>query len=50
MNFLGYVPKNYEKRIQAVNGYRKWKFTNLFNPLLPGVPYMARFVKLLILI
>ena len=29
----GYVSKNYEKRIPALKVYRKWKFTNFFNPL-----------------
>ena len=37
-----------KKRNQAVKDYRKWKFTNLPNSLLPNVLYMERLAKILI--
>ena len=45
----GYVPKNYEKIIQAVKGQRKLKVT-IFNPLLPNAAYMWSSAKISILI
>ena len=49
-------PEKLKKKIQAVtgsgsNGLKKtWKFTNLFNPLLPSAANMRRNDKILILI
>ena len=45
----GYVSKNYEKRIQALKGKGKGKFTNFFNPLLPIAYKSARIDKISIL-
>ena len=41
--------KTMKKRIQALKGSRKWKFTNFFNPLLPIAYKSARIDKILIL-
>ena len=38
-----------KKRIQALKGYRKWKFINFFNPLLPIAHKSARIDKISIL-
>ena len=39
-----------QKKIQAVKGQRKRKFTNLSNPLLPSAANMRSCAKILILI
>ena len=41
--------KTTKKRIQALKGSRKWKFTNFFNPLLPIAYKSARIDKISIL-
>ena len=41
--------KTTKKRIQALEGLRKWKFTNFFNPLLPITYKSARIDKISIL-
>ena len=41
--------KTMKKRIQALKGSRKWKFTNFFNPLLPIAYKSARIDKISIL-
>ena len=41
--------KTAKKRIQALKGWRKWKFTNFFNPLLPIAYKSARIDKISIL-
>ena len=38
--------KTMKKRIQALKGWRKWKFTNFFNPLLPIAYKSARIDKI----
>ena len=41
--------KTMKKRIQALKGLRKWKFTNFLNPLLPIAYESARIDKISVL-
>ena len=43
------LEKTTKKRIQALKGYSKWKFTDFFNPLLPIAHKSAQIDKILIL-
>ena len=47
--YLRLCAEKRQKRIQAVKGYRKWKFRNLFNPLWPCVTNLSRIAKISIL-
>ena len=46
---LRYVPKNYARKNSGSYGLKKWKFINLFNPLLPNIGNISsRSAKILI--